>query len=263
MPLVFKVFPCLSDNVGILLHDPRAQITIAVDAPDAHALINILDEQQWDLTHILLTHKHADHIEGVSTLKKRFGAHVYGPLEIPAGLVDIRVNPGDQLVLRSKEDSAYVFRVLGAPGHTLGHVAYWYESQKWLFVGDVLFALGCGRLFEGTGAQMWQTLETFKQFPDDTLIFCGHEYTCRNADFVLSLEPNNKSVRQRAQEATQAVQEGCVRVPFPLGIEKQLNPFLRTQDRELQKILFPDEELENPLNPVAVFSELRQRRDHF
>jgi hydroxyacylglutathione hydrolase len=132
-----------------------------------------------------------------------------------------------------------------------------------VFVGDVLFALGCGRLFEGTPFQLWQTLEALKAFPDDTLIFCGHEYTCRNADFVLSLDPNNDAVRERAQQVERAVQEGRVCVPFPLGVEKTMNPFLRAQDISAQKALLPYGELGEKDRSVEVLAELRRRRDGF
>jgi hydroxyacylglutathione hydrolase len=265
MPLTFKVFPCLADNVGILLHNSQTRITVAIDAPDAFVLIRVLEEEQWNLTHILLTHKHADHIGGVSELKARFGAHVYGPKEIPGKLVDTYVSSDACVILENQDEDGEptVFRVLSAPGHTLGHVIYWYEVQRWLFVGDVLFALGCGRLFEGTASQMWRTLETIQDFPEETLIFCGHEYTCRNADFVLSLEPNNEMVRKRAQRAAEEIQAGRVCVPFSLKIEKDINPFLRVHDTRLQRVLFSPLELKSVLSSEDVFSELRQRRDSF
>jgi hydroxyacylglutathione hydrolase len=262
MNLEFKTFPCLSDNIGILLHG--GGVTIAVDVPESGPYLRILNEKGWELTHILLTHKHHDHIAGVLDLKRDSHARVYGPKEISESWVDTVVSPGDRLFLSGKGlSSGYAFCVMGAPGHTLGHIVYRYKAQQWLFVGDVLFALGCGRLFEGTAAQMWRALEQIRSLPGETLVFCGHEYTLKNAAFALSLDPSNKIIQKRVQRVKLDHEKGSMSVPFLLAEEKQTNPFLRISDKLFQKMVFSESDLEKSKTEKDLFSQLRRWRDCF
>ncbi|MGV6871625.1 hydroxyacylglutathione hydrolase [Pseudochelatococcus sp. B33] len=248
------VFPARADNIGVLVHDPVTGATAAIDAPEAGAVLDALARTGWRLTDILVTHKHADHIDGIPELKQRFpAARVVAPLAerdaIPA--VDTAVSDGDTVRIGDLEAT-----VIATPGHTAGHVVYWFARDKALFAGDTLFSLGCGRLSESSAAAMWGALEKLRRLPDDTRLYCGHEYTLSNARFALSVDGANAALRARAAAAEKARAEGRLTIPSELGEEKAANPFLRADDPAVAAAVgLAGRE------PAAVFAELRERKN--
>ena len=195
--LQIRMFPCLQDNYAYLLHDAAARVTAAIDTPDAHAILAELERNGWQLTHILNTHHHADHAGGNLLLKERTGCTIVGPRADAARIpgIDVEVGEGDVVLLGSHEA-----RVYDTPGHTRGHIVYFFPDDGAAFVGDTLFAMGCGRLFEGTPRQMWTSLQKIKNWPKDTRLYCAHEYTQANARFALTVEPHNRTLVERASE---------------------------------------------------------------
>ena len=191
-------FPCLSDNFGVLIHDPATGATASVDAPEAVAIMAALKETGWELTDILVTHHHADHVQGIAQLAAAFPrVRVTGPTKeadrIPQ--IDMRVAEGDTARVGS-----LAARVIETPGHTAGHVAYWFESEGALFAGDTLFAMGCGRVFETPMAVMWDSLSKLAALPPATQVYCGHEYTLSNARFAATVDPENAALQARLKE---------------------------------------------------------------
>jgi hydroxyacylglutathione hydrolase len=247
------LFLCLNDNYGVLLHDPATGATASIDAPEARAIETALAEAGWRLTDILVTHHHGDHTAGIPELKAKYHCRVTAPAgeRSPIADVDVRVRDGDVVKVGS-----LVGKVLETPGHTAGHIAYWFEKESLAFVGDTLFSIGCGRLFEGTPEIMWRSLQKLRALPDETLIFCGHEYTQSNIRFALSVEPGNAALRRRAAEVDRLRAAGQSTVPSLLGEEKQANPFLRADVPEVAAAV------NLAGKPAAqVFGELRERKN--
>lgn len=248
-------FPCLNDNYCYLVHEPSSGATAAIDTPEVKPILAALEEKGWTLTHILNTHHHFDHAGGNAELKEKTGCTVIGPKGekdlIPG--IDRAVGEGDIVEL-----GAARARVIEVPGHTRGHIAYSFDQEHVAFVGDTLFALGCGRLFEGTAQQMWTSLGKLMELPDDTVVYCAHEYTQANARFALSVEPNNAALAARAKEIDEKRARGEWTVPTTIGLEKRTNPFLRAASPDLRRVLgleaAPD---------VDVFAETRKRKDNF
>ena len=250
-----RQFPCLKDNYGYLVHCPGTDLTATIDTPDAAAIDAALEREGWHLSHILNTHWHPDHAGGNLALKRRWGCTVIGPRaeadKIPG--LDLRVGDGDIVELGGL--SARVFDV---PGHTAGHIAYWFEADGVAFVGDTLFALGCGRLFEGTPPMMWRSLQKLIALPDETKVFCAHEYTQSNARFALTVEPDNAALQARAAEVDRLRAAGIPTVPSTMGLEKRTNPFLRPKSTEIRarlNLMAADD--------ATVFGEIRRRKDNF
>lgn len=246
-------FPCLKDNYGVLVHDLEGGATLAIDAPDAAAVKRALDEKGWTLTHVLATHHHADHTAGIAALKAETKCAVIGPrgeaTRIPA--LDIAVAEPETLTL-----GALKVNVLDTPGHTIGHVAYWIEAAKVAFVGDTLFAMGCGRVLEGTAEMMWASLQKIAGLPGDTLLYCGHEYTVSNARFGLSIEPDNDALAARLAEAEAARAAGRPTLPTRVDLELETNVFLRADTRAVR------DRVGLPLAPAwKVFAEVRERKN--
>lgn len=222
MPLEVHQFPCLSDNYGYLARDAASGEVACIDTPDAGAIIRELDRLGWRLTVILNTHWHPDHAGGNAEVKAATGAEVIGPAEVARiAAPDREVRGGDKVKL-----GATVFEVIESGGHTLGHVAYYDAADRTAFVGDTLFALGCGRLFEGTPEQMWTSLQRLAGLPDETRVYCAHEYTASNARFALSVD-DDPALKARAAEVFAARERGEPTVPTTIGLEKATNPFLR------------------------------------
>ena len=246
-------FLCLADNYGYLAHDPLSGETAAIDTPDPDRIMAALDEKGWRLTYIFNTHHHFDHTGGNLALKEKTGCRIFGPAQeadkIPG--IDVKLAEGAHVKIGSQEAA-----ILDVPGHTLGHIVYYFAAAGIAFVGDTLFALGCGRLFEGTPVQMWGSLQKLMRLPDETLIYCGHEYTQANARFALSVEPDNDALIRRAQDISALRAKNMPTVPTKIGLEKATNPFLRPMSAGLQKTLGMVDAQE-----VDVFAETRKRKD--
>ena len=255
MPLQIHQFPCLSDNYSWLVHEPEANVTAVVDTPEVPAILRALDETGWPLTHILNTHWHPDHAGGNEELKAKTGCQIIGPRAEAARIPGIERQVGDGDEVKFGNATAKVFDV---PGHTAGHIAYWFAQDKVAFVGDTLFALGCGRLFEGTAQQMWTSLQKLMALPPETKVYCAHEYTQSNARFALSVDPDNAALVARAKEIDAMRAKGIPTVPSSIGLELATNPFLRPMSESLQRSLGM-----TGADPVAVFAETRRRKDNF
>ncbi len=226
MSLDIRLFPCLSDNYGFLIRDEASGQVAAVDTPDAEAILAALAETGWGrLDLILNTHWHPDHTQGNARLQAETGCEIVGPEEVRrAAPIDRIVSGGDTVMLGET-----AFEVTDAPGHTLGHIVYRSAPDAHAFVGDVLFNLGCGRLFEGTPEQMWESLQTLAAWPDETVIWCAHEYTAGNVRFALTLD-DRPEMAARAQDLLEMRERGEPTVPTTMGAEKAFNPFLRAAD---------------------------------
>ena len=224
MPAETHLFSCLKDNFGVLIHDPATGATASIDAPEAAPVEAALKATGWRLTDILVTHHHGDHTGGIAELKARHKCRVTAPrneaARIPA--VDATVGEGDTVKV-----GTLTAHVLETPGHTAGHIAYVFDNDRLAFVGDTLFSIGCGRVIEGTPEMMWASLLKLRGLPDDTLIYCGHEYTEANIRFALTVEPDNKDLRARAEEAKRQIAAGKATIPTRMGEEKRANVFLR------------------------------------
>ncbi|MGI9169358.1 MAG: hydroxyacylglutathione hydrolase [Caulobacteraceae bacterium] len=222
MPLTVRQFPCLSDNYGFLARDEASGKVACIDTPDAEVILRQLDAAGWTLDFILNTHWHPDHAGGNAAVKAATGAVVVGPAEVTRiAPLDRTVAGGDTVDLGQTR-----FTVIESGGHTLGHIAYFDPADRIAFVGDTLFALGCGRLFEGTAEQMWASLGRLAALPDDTRVYCAHEYTAANARFALTVD-DDPALAARAQAIFAARERGEATVPTTIGVEKATNPFLR------------------------------------
>lgn len=253
--LLIEQIPVLQDNYVWLLHDPVGGATAVVDPADPGPVLERLDRLGWRLSHILNTHHHDDHVGGNLALKAATGAKVVGARHdarrIPG--IDARMGDGDSFLLGT---AAAV--VLEVPGHTSGHIAYWFPDSRAVFAGDTLFMLGCGRLFEGSPAQMWASLLKLRALPPDTMVYCAHEYTQSNARFARLLERDNTELMARVTDIDRRRGQGQSTVPAALGLEIATNPFLRADVESTKKAV----DLAGA-DPVAVFAEIRRRKDVF
>jgi hydroxyacylglutathione hydrolase len=248
-------FACLSDNYGFLLHDPDAGLTAAIDTPDADAIEAELGARGWRLTHILNTHHHFDHAGGNLILKERTDCLIVGPRADAARIpgIDLGVGEGDLVPFGDRRIEVYE-----TPGHTRGHIVYFVPEARAAFVGDTLFAMGCGRLFEGSPGQMWGSLQKILRWPDDTRIYCAHEYTLTNARFAITVEPDNATLASRLGEVEALRREGTPTVPTTLAIERETNPFLRPTSPGIRAALDLAE-----ADEVSVFARVRALKDRF
>lgn len=255
MTLAIDQFMCREDNFGVLVHNPETGTTIAIDAPELAPIEARLKANGWRLNHILTTHHHPDHVEANVALKRAWNCTITGPVgeadRIPG--IDATATGGDTLTIGGVE-----IRVLDTPGHTLGHITYWLPDAKVAFTADALFSLGCGRILEGTSEMLWESLERIAALPDDTAIYCGHEYTAANARFALTIEPENAALQKRAAEVSALRADGKPTLPTTIGLEKATNPFLRAREPGIRKRLG----MENA-SDAAVFAEIRKRKDNF
>ena len=251
-----RLFPCLSDNYGFLIHDPINKLTATVDTPDAKVINSVLQKQGWQLTHIFNTHHHYDHVGGNLELKELTGCQIVGSYadasRIPG--IDITVQEGDLFRFGN-----YDIHIYETPGHTIGHIVYYFANHPIAFVGDTLFALGCGRLFEGSPKDMWQSLQKIMQWPDDTQLYCGHEYTQQNAKFALSIDSHNTALSNRAKEIDALREQGTATIPTHLGLEKKTNPFLRANSNDIRRSLG----FTNAADPITIFAKIRQLKDNY
>ena len=247
-------FPCLSDNYGFLAHDPATGETAAIDTPDASEYLAQAKAKGWTITQIWNTHWHPDHAGGNQAIKDATGCTIVGPRneasKIPA--IDRPVGAGDTVSL-----GKITAHILDVPGHTLGHIAYSLPEETTAFVGDAVFALGCGRVFEGTPDMMWSSLTTLKALPPTTALYCAHEYTAANAKFAITIEPDNPALQTYIDEIHARRAEGKWTVPTTLSRELATNPFLRADEPALQAAMG------HPGDAVATFAEIRSRKDRF
>ena len=248
-----QLIPALSDSYFYLLTEGGA--TAVVDPGEAQPVIDVLEAEGRGLDLILNTHHHGDHIDGNAALKARYGAKLIGPAaetrRIPG--MDQTVSEGDEI-----EFAGNNAQVIETPGHTSGHVSFHFAGAGVLFCGDTLFSLGCGRVFEGTPEQMWDSLKKLRALPGETLCYCGHEYTQSNARFALTIEPGNAALKARADEIDRLRGAGRPTIPFGLEAEKATNPFLRADAPELLGAIG-----RGGGDPVGVFADIRARKDRF
>lgn len=255
MSAIIHQFLCLKDNFGVLVHDPATGATAAIDAPEAAPILAALAEKDWRLTDILATHHHADHVQGIGGLKARFPlARVIGPRREAAKIsapLDVAIGEGESVGVGSLEAAA-----MEVPGHTSGHVAYWFKRQGVAFTGDTLFAMGCGRGFEEPAAVLFHSLMKLAALPAETQVYCGHEYTLANARFALTVDPDNPDLRKRAEQVALQREAGELTLPTTIALERATNPFLRAGDPRIQaNVGMPGAE------PAVVFAELRERKN--
>ena len=255
MPAEIRVFRCLSDNIGALIHDPATGACAALDAPEEAPIIKALEETGWTLSEIIVTHRHADHVQGIEPLKRRTGCRVVAPEKARGQMpvADAYVREGD--TVRVGELAAHVWET---PGHCADHVTYWFAADRALFAGDTIFTLGCGRVMESTHAQMWNSLTRLAALPDDASVYSGHDYVIANGKFALAADPDNAALKARMAEAEKAKGEGRFLIPSTIGEEKATNPFLRAGEPALARSV----KMEGA-EPVAVFQALREWKNRF
>lgn len=249
-----RQFTCLSDNFGLLIHDAKSDITIAVDVPDAGPYLAVLNETGWSLTEILITHHHWDHVEGLSELKEKTGAHVTGPARSFNKIqgMDRTVEDGDFI-----DVGPYRIQAIGTPGHTIDQISWHIPELGLAHTGDTLFSLGCGRIFEGDKEMMWSSLLKLKtMLPADTIIYCGHEYTQANAKFSLTIEPDNEDLQARARDVASLRADGKPTLPTTMAQELATNPFLRADQQSVKDALGMSNS-----SDADVFAEIRTRKD--
>lgn len=255
MALELVTLPCLTDNFAFLLHDRASGETALIDAPEAGPVLHALEERDWQLGQILLTHHHADHVQGVDEIRAATGAKVLGASadahRLPA--LDRALQEGDRVQIGAEDG-----HVIDVSGHTIGHIAFHFPQSAMVFTADSLMAAGCGRLFEGTPAQMWESLSKLAALPPETLVGSGHDYLDGNLRFALTLEPENPALISRIRSLEGMRRQGQPPMPSTLAEELATNPFLRASQPRLKAALglsdVPDAE---------VFAEIRARKDRF
>ncbi|MDG2373353.1 MAG: hydroxyacylglutathione hydrolase [Paracoccaceae bacterium] len=251
MKFQYHQFKYGSDNYGVLVHDTKTKETVAVDAGNSTGYLNALKEMGWSLTQIWITHHHGDHTDGLSDLKKQTGAKVFGPKSIE--YVDVGLSEGDQF-----EFSGEHVRVLETPGHTLDMLNFYLKSEETIFTGDTLFVMGCGRLFEGSAEQMYNSISKLLELPRETIVYCSHEYTLANAKFALSVDPENIELINRYKSIEVTLKNGLPTVPTTIKRELQTNPFCRFGDIAIRRKLGMIESSDS-----SVFKKLRELKDSF
>ncbi|HEY5817267.1 MAG TPA: hydroxyacylglutathione hydrolase [Mesorhizobium sp.] len=255
MTLEIDQFTCRSDNFGVLIRDPASGVVALIDAPQEKAILDAIDRTGWRPALILVTHHHGDHVEANLALKERFGLEIVGPASEAAKIpgIDRTVRQGDTVAV-----GAEVATVIETPGHTAGHVSYYFANSGVVFTGDTLFALGCGRLFESPAATMHASLAKLAALPAETSVYCGHEYTLANARFALTIDPENPALADRARKTEALRAENRPTLPTTIGEELATNPFLRWDDAAIRARLGLEKAAD-----AEVFAEIRKRKDNF
>ena len=236
-----KIIPCLKDNYSYLIIDDKSNSSCVIDPSEATPIIEYLEKNNIKLNFILNTHHHYDHVGGNKELKERYNAKVVGYIEDEKRIPEIDITVKDNQIWKEKKFEAKVVHI---PGHTSGHICFYFFNEKNIFTGDTLFSLGCGRIFEGTYSQMFQSLNFFKNLPLDTKIYCGHEYTLKNSDFCLEYDPNNQNLKKKIYKIKEKLKQNLPTIPSTIKDEIECNIFLRSEN------------LEN-------FSKLRDLKDNF
>ncbi len=254
--IVVEQIPVLSDNYITVVHEPGSGATAAVDPALAEPVLALLEAKGWTLTHILNTHHHGDHTGGNLELIRHTGCVVVGAgrdsERIPG--ITVEVGEGDTFML-----GAAAAVVLEVPGHTSGHIAFWFPDSHVLFAGDSLFSLGCGRLFEGSAEEMWASLKKLRDLPADTTVYCAHEYTSGNGRFARMVERDNPALLARLDQVDKLRAKGLATIPTTIAVERASNPFLRADTNAVAKAVG----MEPGTDPARVFAELRRRKDAF
>lgn len=249
--LEYFQYAYMSDNYGVLIHSPHTGETASIDCGDAQATTDALEHKGWQLTHIFATHHHADHVAGLTALKKNTNCQVIGPAGIEG--VDKQVTDGDRFSFAGID-----VQTLHTPGHTKDMMNYYLPDEKTVFTGDTLFTLGCGRLFEGDASMMWNSLSKLIKLPTDTIVYSSHEYTEANAAFAVTIDPDNSKLLQRVEQIKQLRTRGEPTVPSTMAEELATNPFLRPGDKNIrQQLNMPN------ATDAEVFAEIRYRKDSF
>ena len=253
--LEINIIDAFSDNYIYLIRNESKNITSVVDPGESTPVIKFLKSKGWHLDEIVNTHHHHDHIGGNAELLKIYKPKLIGPLYDKNRISNIDVLVSDNEFINV---AGVKTKVIHTPGHTLGHVCFYMEDEKCFFSGDTMFYLGCGRVFEGTMDQMWSSLLKLRFLPNDTLVYCGHEYTSSNAKFAKHIDPNNKLLDDAIVEIKNKREKGLPTIPFELGTEKKINPFLRADDQK-----FIDSINLKTSNPEKFFSTMRLKKDNF
>ncbi|VAW18211.1 Hydroxyacylglutathione hydrolase [hydrothermal vent metagenome] len=255
MTISIEQFEFHQDNLGFLLHDNQTGATVAIDAGHEEKIQAALQKRGWQLSHILITHHDWDHTDGILSLKKQFNVRVFGPKQQAHKIkgLDELLEGGDTINVGNIE-----LQVIETSGHTKGHISFFNPKYFKLFCGDALFSLGCGRMRESDAKTMWEGLDRLRQLPDQTDVYCGHEYSADNARFALSIDPDNLVLQKRAEEIKTLRAANRSTIPFNLGVDKKANPFLRADDKELgARMSF------NSNDPAGVFAVIRKAKDIF
>ena len=255
MAIDILTIPCRTDNYAFVIHNSDTGQTAVVDAPETAPLVDALTSRGWGLDDLLITHHHTDHVEATEDLRAHFGCRVIGASADAHRLpdLDLAVADGDTF-----QTCGLDIKVMDVSGHTIGHIAFHAPDAAAAFTADSLMALGCGRLFEGTPAQMWDSLSKLRALPDGTIIYSGHEYTAANGRFAMTIEPTNPVLKTRIDAIATARAAGKPTVPSSLALEKATNPFLRAHLPVLKAALSMSD-----ASDVAVFTEIRARKDAF
>ena len=253
--LEFHQYPYGGDNYGVLVHDAKTGATASIDSGDASATLAALESCGWTLSHLLLTHHHGDHTAGTLAVKKATGCKVIGPAPLSSKIdgLDEHVNDGDVI-----DFSGHKASVIHTPGHTTDMMNYHFADAQVVFTGDTLFAMGCGRLFEGDAEMMFNSMQKLAKLPAETTVYCSHEYTETNARFATDVDPDNKALVNRVASIKALRADGQPTIPCKLSDELATNPFLRTSDSGIRKTLGMES-----ASDVAVFAELRNRRNQY
>ena len=260
MGFAIELLSAFADNYIYLVSDSELGLAMVVDPGDADVVIRALRKRDLHLALILNTHHHTDHIGGNAKLVREYGAPIIAPDKETSRIEGMTRGVGQGDIVSFSDQRGQVIEV---PGHTSGHIAFYFPAMKALFCGDTLFSLGCGRLFEGTAAQLWGSLATLRSLPDDTLVYCGHEYTEKNGQFAMLLDKNNVDLKARMAQVTSLRKQGLPTIPARLGDEKKTNPFLRVDNPDFQRALSKNGLAAAGTDPAAIFGALRAAKDRY
>ena len=250
-----KIVKCLTDNYSYIIFDKRTLYAAVIDPSEADPIINQIEQNNLVLKYILNTHHHYDHVGGNKKLKEKYNCKVIGFEKDKHRIPDIDIGLKDN---EKWKNELFECEVKHIPGHTSGHICIYIKKLNALFTGDTLFSLGCGRIFEGTYKEMYDSLNTLKKFPNDTKIYCGHEYTKKNSDFCLSIDKNNSNLVGKIKEINKNIKNGMPTIPSILSDELSCNIFLRSNNLDIQKQLGI-----NSGDPIETFAKLRDLKDNF